>query len=168
MSANVNFRKHLRVSSRFTVLGMIKSICMTAALLLVALPAPAGADDLDDVEKAVIKLAEPQEKAGFDFRADIWSRELKPDLGKAVRSQLFKGNEYRVCVAVPQRSGVEIAAHVLDAQGKPVESAVETVKGGWGVTLHVLPQKTGVYMVVIRRSGGKEKAALVGMISGYK
>ncbi|MEZ0387041.1 MAG: hypothetical protein ACAI34_08250 [Verrucomicrobium sp.] len=141
---------------------------MAVALFAVAVPGAARADDSEDVENAVVKLAEQQEKAGFDFRADIWERELKPDLGKAVRIQLFKGNEYRVCVAVPPKSGVQIAAHVLDSEGKPVESKIETSEGGWGLTLHVTPKKTGIYMVAIRRSGGKEKSTVCAMISGYK
>lgn len=129
---------------------------------------PAGADEVDDVEKALVKLAGKQEKAGFDFRADIWERQLTPDLGKAVRVQFFKGNEYRVCIAVPPESGVQIAAHVLDVEGQPVESKVVTEEGGWGVTLSVTPKRTGVYVVVVRRSGGKEKSTVVAMISGYK
>ncbi len=141
-----------------------------AALVLACLtwPAPVAADEVDDVEAAVVKLATRQEKEGFDFRADIWERQLTPDLGKAVRVQLFKGNDYRVCVAVPPKSGVQIAAHVLDVEGKPVESKVETEEGGWGITLSVKPKRTGVYVVVVRNDGGREKATTVAMITGYK
>jgi hypothetical protein len=131
-------------------------------------PPTAVADEVDDVEAAVVKLATKQEKEGFDFRADIWERQLTPDLGKAVRVQFFKGNEYRVCVAVPPQSGVQIAAHVLDMEGRPVESKAESADGGWGVTLSVKPDRTGVYVVVVRRSGGKEKATICAMINGYK
>ena len=130
--------------------------------------APMHADEVSQVEDAVVSLAKQQEKKGFDFRADIWERELTPDLGKAVRVQFFKGNEYRVCVAVSPKSGVKIAAHVLDVEGAPAESKVEPAEGGWGTTLHVKPKRTGVYMVVIRHAGGTEKATLCAMITGYK
>jgi hypothetical protein len=146
------------------------SILMGSVLMLVCAVSSgfAVADEVDEVEAAVVKLATKQEKEGFDFRADIWERQLPADLGKAVRVQFFKGNEYRVCVAVPPKSGVEIAAHVLDMEGKPVESKVETEEGGWGATLFVKPERTGVYVVVVRRSGGKEKATVCAMINGYK
>lgn len=168
MSANAIFTNHLPLAGRPSGCGFLKAAVLILTTTLLALSGVARADETDELEQAIIKLAEQQEKLGFDFRADIWQRELKPDMGKAVRIQLFKGNEYRVCVAVPQKSGVQIAAHVLDPTGKPIESKVETANGGWGVTLHVTPARTGVYMVAIRRSGGKEKAALCGMISGYK
>jgi hypothetical protein len=145
------------------------SILLSPVLMLMCVfSAIAVGDEVDEVEAAVVKLATKQEKEGFDFRADIWERPLPPNLGKAVRVQFFKGNEYRVCVAVPPQSGVQIAAHVLDMEGKPVESKVETEEGGWGATLFVKPERTGVYVVVVRRSGGKEKTTVCAMINGYK
>lgn len=168
MSANAIFTKRLPGAGRSSVLEFFKAATLVVAVWTLLAGGETRADDADDSEAAIIKLAEQQEKMGFDFRADIWQRELKPDLGKAVRIQLFKGNEYRVCVAVPPKSGVQIAAHVLDSEGNPVESKIETADGGWGVTLHVTPKRTGVYMVAIRRSGGKEKPTICAMISGYK
>ncbi|WP_009964374.1 hypothetical protein [Verrucomicrobium spinosum] len=168
MSANAIFTKSLLGAGRSSVLEFLKATTLVVAVFALFAGGETRADEADDSEAAIIKLAEQQEKLGFDFRADIWQRELKPDLGKAVRIQLFKGNEYRVCVAVPPKSGVQIAAHVLDAEGKPVESKVEASEGGWGVTLHVTPKRTGVFMVAIRRSGGKDKATICAMISGYK
>lgn len=125
------------------------------------------ADETEQVEAALVGLAKTQEALGFDFRADIWERELAPDMGKAVRMQFFKGNDYRVCVAVSPKSGVKIEAHILDGEGKPIETKSEATEGGWGVTLHVKPNRTGVYMVTIRNAGGQKKA-LCAMISGYK
>lgn len=152
--------------------GLLKSLTRAAAvclLLAVVLPsAPLLADEVDDVEAAVVKIASAQEALGFDFRADIWERELTPELGKAVRVQFFKGNDYRVCVAVAPKTGVKIAAHVLDTEGRPIESKIESTDGGWGATLHVKPQRTGVYVVVIRHAGGTPKPALCAMITGYK
>lgn len=147
---------------------LFKSLLTTVAAICLLAPASQAADEVDEVEAALIQLASAQEKDGFDFRADIWERQLTPDLGKAVRVQFFKGNEYRVCVAVPPKSGVQIAAHVLDVEGRPIESKVETAEGGWGITLSVTPKRTGVYVVVVRRSGGKERATVCAMITGYK
>src|SRR4051794_1093569 len=141
----VNFIKN--VVAQNTGVASCFSIPYLRILLLAGLfiAWTARADDVDEVEAAVVKLASAQEKDGFDFRADIWERQLTPDLGKAVRVQFFKGNEYRVCVAVSPQSGVQIAAHVLDVEGPPVESKVKTAEGGWGVTLFVKPKRTGVF-----------------------
>ena len=68
-----------------------------------------AAPEASELESALVKLVEPHEKAGFDFRADIWERELSPEVGKAARVQMFKGNEYRVCLAVPPSSGVQMS-----------------------------------------------------------
>ncbi|MFZ4763451.1 MAG: hypothetical protein ACOYMN_00755 [Roseimicrobium sp.] len=152
----------LSLRRRFGVL----SVLALAAMLLGTQRCPA--DEVEQVETAVVSLAEAQEKDGFDFRADIWERELTPELGKAVRVQFFKGNEYRVCLAVSPKSGVQIAAHVLDIDGSPVENKIVTTDGGWGTTLHVKPKRTGVYVVVVRHASGKQKAAICAMISGYK
>lgn len=145
---------------RFLLAGILACVLMPAA--------PARADEASQVEEALVELAKAQEAQGFDFRADIWERELSPEMGKAVRVQFFKGNEYRVCLAVSPKSGVQIVSQVLDAEGKPIESKVEKTPGGWGVTLHVSPKRTGVYMVTVRHAGGSQKKALCAMISGYK
>lgn len=161
----------IKIQAAFAVAFRKSAHFFVLCLLLVGAWAPwaqVRADELEDVETAIVKLAGKHEKAGFDFRADIWERELTPELGKAVRVQFFKGNEYRVCVAVSPKSGVQIAAHVLDAEGRPMESKIETEEGAWGATLHVTPKRTGVYVVVVRHAGGKEKPAICAMITGYK
>lgn len=131
-----------------------------------ALSARAGAED--DAQKAALLLALPLEEQGFDFRADVWIKELTPELGKAARVQMFKGNDYRVCVSVPKLSGVQITAHVLDADGKTVETKSMPTKDGTGAVLYVKPPRTGVYLFVVRISGGKTQKTLCAMITGYK
>jgi len=125
----------------------------------------AGTEE-EEAESAVLSLSKPLEKAGFNFRADIWERPLTADLGKAVRLQLFKGNDYRVCVAVPQHAGVEIEAHVVDGDGRAIEEKVESK--GWGAILIVKPKHTGIHVITIRQSGGKSKTIACTMIMGYK
>lgn len=148
-------------------ISRILGVCALSILCL-GLSSTALADEEKEVTDAVLSLTTKYEKDGFDFRADIWVRELKPDLGKAVRVQFFKGNDYRICVAVPKDSGVQIAAHILDAEGKPVEGKVEPTKDGWGLVLSAKPKRTGLYVVAIRQSGTTTKATTCAMISGYK
>jgi hypothetical protein len=137
-------------------------------LLAASLPLSLPANPERQTEHAVLYLASQYEPEGFDFRSDIWQRELRPDIGKAVRIQMFKGNDYRVCIAVPPKSGVQIEAHLLDANGKKIEHLIQTTEGSWGSVLHVKPPATGVYMLTIRRSGGAEITTSCSMISGYK
>jgi len=149
MSANFSF-VHLAVLA----LGFV--LCTSAQ----------GGNEEEEAESAVLTLSKPLEKMGFNFRADIWERPLAPELGKAVRLQLFKGNDYRICVAVPQHAGVNIEAHVVDATGQPVEE--KTDSKGWGTVLTVKPKHTGVHVVTIREAGGKTKTVTCTMIMGYK
>jgi len=157
-------------SSLWRPAGIFQAVAILQLLAVFwsAQTSTALADEVEEVERAVVKLAEKPEKDGFDFRADIWARDLKPDVGKAVRVQFFKGNEYRVCVAVPPTSGATVVAHVLDAEGKPMESKTETADGGWGVVLSVKPKSTGVYAVVMRQGERKGKVVPCAMITGYK
>jgi hypothetical protein len=144
------------------------SIRPLLALFLIwgSLSVRAGVEE--DAQKAALLLALPLEEAGFDFRADIWVRELTSEVGKAVRVQMFKGNDYRVCVSVPTGSGAQITAHVLDGEGANMEAKAEPTPDGAGTVLHVKPPRTGVYLFVVKLSGGKTKKTICAMITGYK
>lgn len=151
--------------------GSARRVWLTAVVLLLGWllsPAALQAANESEAERAVLALSKPFEEAGFNFRADIWTRELDADVGKAVRIQMFKGNEYRVCVAVSPASGVQLTAHVLDSEQVAVEDTTEVVNGGaWGIILHVKPKRTGIYLFVVREAG-KGKKTPCAMITGYK
>ncbi len=142
-------------------------VCVTAALVLVSSAVFAGRDQTAP-EAAAWSMARPLEAESYAFRAEAWEKELKPDLGKAVRVQLFKGNDYRFCIAVPMDSGVQITAAVLDGDGKPL-GQLQAVEKGWGLVLSFKPKKTGVYAVAIRQTNqGKAKVVPCAMLTGYK
>ena len=126
------------------------------------------ADDAAEAEAAAQALAKPLEKDDFVLRAEAWLKELRPDVGKAIKVQLFKGNDYRFCVAVPPKSGVQITATVLDFEGKP-GGKIRVVEGDWGVILEYQPKKTGVYVVAIRQTeAGKMRPTTCAMVTGYQ
>jgi hypothetical protein len=126
------------------------------------------ADEAAEAEGAAQAMALPLEKKDFVFRAEAWVKELRPDVGKAIKVQLFKGNDYRFCVAVPPGSGVQITATVLDFEGKP-GGKIRVVEGGWGAVVEYQPKKTGVYVVAIRQTEeGKPKSTVCAMVTGYK
>lgn len=130
--------------------------------------APALAGSVEDAEAAAQALARDQENQGFMFRAEARGTELQKGLGKAVRMQLFKGNEYCIGVAVPRDSGVHVTGAVLGFDGQPV-GEIQPVLDGWGFLLFFKPKKTGVYMVTIRTSeSGAQKDTACAIITGYR
>ena len=61
------------------------------ALAFIAAPARAS---VDDAQSFALQAAEPYVKDGFQVREDYWGGDLGSGEKKAVRQQLFKGNEY--------------------------------------------------------------------------
>ncbi|HRJ10159.1 MAG TPA: hypothetical protein PK490_19155 [Prosthecobacter sp.] len=138
------------------------------ALMLLAFFAPLSAGEADDAESAALALVNDQEKQGFTFRAETWVAPLSKDFGKAVRMQMFKGNEYCVAVAVPRKSGIHVKGEVLDLDGKPV-GEIQPVLEGWGFLLFFKPKKTGVYVATVRmEESGKLKDTHCALITGYR
>ena len=67
----------------------------TSSLLLVLLALqPAIFASVDDAQAFALQAAEPYVKQGFQVREDYWGGDLGSGEKKAVRQQLFKGNEY--------------------------------------------------------------------------
>jgi hypothetical protein len=127
-----------------------------------------AAKSAEEAEAAVRALAKDQEKAAYVFRADVWTGDLPKQVGKAVRMQLFKGNDYCIGVAVPRRSGVRITGAVLDFQGKPV-GEIQPVLDGWGFLLFFKPAKTGTYVVTVHQEEtGSQADTSCALIIGYK
>lgn len=138
-----------------------------AAVLLALLVASAHAAPTE-AETAAWSLARSLEKEGFAFRAESWQKELKPEMGKAVRVQLFKGNDYRFCVAVPAKSGVQINATVLDGAGKQL-GETRPVEAGWGLVIAFKPKHTGVYAIAISQlKQGNAKPVPCALLTGFQ
>lgn len=142
---------------------------LAACVLMLSSLIPAvQAADVEAAEATALRLVPQQEKEGYEFRSESWANELAPDMGRAVRMQLFKGNEYAFCIAVPEKSGVAVTAAVLDFEGKPGGELLP-VKDGWGLVLYYKPKKTGLYVVAIRQTdAGKKKKTACAMITGWK
>jgi hypothetical protein len=134
---------------------LTRPLVLCAVLTLTA--APVTAADTEAAEATALRLVPQQEKEGYEFRSELWTNELAPDLGRAVRMQLFKGNEYAFCIAVPDKSGVAITAAVLDFDGKPGGELLP-VKDGWGLVLFYKPKKTGsMPWPCVRRTRAKRR-----------
>ena len=142
-------------------------LCALACIALSTTASLAGHEPSES-ESAAWSMARPLEKDGFAFRAESWDKELRPEMGKAVRVQLFTGHDYRFCIAVPMSSGVQITAAVLDADGKPA-GTLQAVEQGWGLVVSFKPKHTGVFVVAVRQTDkGKAKAVPCAMLTGFK
>lgn len=144
------------------------ALALLASLLVLSAAPRLSAAAVDDAEAAAKAMARDQEQAGYIFRAEAWTGELGKGIGKAVKMQLFKGNEYCIGVAVPRKSGIHISGSVLDFKGEPV-GEIQPVLDGWGFLLFFKPSKTGVYVVTVHQTeAGKRKDTACAIITGYK
>jgi hypothetical protein len=134
-------------------------LCFTSSHLLAA--------DKHDAERAARVAAGPLEKLGFVFRADSWTRDLRPDVGKAVRVQLFKGLEYRFVVALPPGAGSVVGGAVLDFEGKVASTQVGGEGEAASVVLAIKPKRSGVYVIAVHQ-GAAGKAVPCCILTGYK
>lgn len=116
--------------------------------------------------ETLMDSVETYEKDGYEFRQQAWVGILKPELGRAVRVQFFKGLEYKVCISVPQDSGAKVAAVLLDGEGKQVGQA-DPSEGAGNVVISAKPRRTGYYAVAIRLVEGK-KDVVCAMTQGWK
>ena len=147
---------------------MIRIFTSISALLLVftvVSPAVFGQEDVPPAVAAAREQAAKFEEDGYIFREDHWESLVSPEKGKGIRIQLFKGHEYRICVA--SVSGAKIVSHVLGAEGKPIEDENETISGGSAVNIRVSPKKTGVHMILVRQEEGEEEVECA-MVIGYR
>jgi hypothetical protein len=124
------------------------------------------ADEKADAKRAALALATPLEAEGYAFRQEFWTGAVQPSMGRAVRAQLFKGLDYRVCVALPADARSKITAMVLDFEGKPVGRA-KVASDGRSVVISFKPRKTGVYAIAIRQTEG-QKEVTCALVTGWK
>jgi len=153
-------------STLFTCRKAVMLLTVLVGVLIAGVPAQAR--DKAEAEDGARKLASMFEEQRFEFRAEAWVKDLGPEVGKAVRVQLFKGNDYRFCIAVPPDSGVHVTAAVLDLNGKPT-GEIEPVLDGWGCVLSFKPSKTGVYVVAVHQEkSGKQREVPCAIMTGYR
>ncbi|HZA38257.1 MAG TPA: hypothetical protein VE486_03870, partial [Candidatus Baltobacteraceae bacterium] len=88
-------------------------------LSLIALQ-PAVFASVDDAQSFALQAAEPYVKQGFQVREDYWGGDLGSGEKKAVRQQLFKGNEYWFWLGT-EVERAKVSVHIYDSDGKLAE-----------------------------------------------
>src|SRR3954463_485907 len=109
-----------------------------AALFSLATAARAS---VDDAQSFALQAAEPYVKEGFQVREDYWGGDLGAGEKKAVRQQLFKGNEYWFWLGTEVEKA-NVSVHIYDADGKLAEMPDSWQKGHFAAA-HITPKNTG-------------------------
>ena len=129
-----------------------KVLLYTTSLLaaIVVLPPAifASVDSATVYARAFALLAaEPYVEKGFHVREDYWAGDLASGERKAVRQQLFKGNEYWFCLGT-EVDNAKVSVHIYDSDGKLAEQPDSWSKGHFAAA-HIIPKTTGSYFVIV-------------------
>src|SRR5215831_10440042 len=141
-----------RKTEKFRVNPFAKVLLCTASLLpAIAVPPPAIFAQVDPTtvyaRAWAVLAAEPYVKQGFHVREDYWAGELASGERKAVRQQLFKGNEYWFWLGT-EVDHAKVSVHIYDSDGKLAEQRDSWEKDHLAAA-HIIPKTTGSYFIIV-------------------
>ncbi len=138
-------------------------LCLAVACLIVPRSAFAS---VDDAQSFALQAAEPYVKEGFQIREDYWGGDLAAGEKKAVKQQLFKGNEYWFWLGTEVEKAT-ISVHIYDKEGKLVEQPDSWQKGQFAAA-HVTPQSTDSYFIIVTIETSPEERTHWALIYGFR
>ena len=125
-----------------------KVLFRTSSLLLALMAVqPAIFGSVDDAQSFALQAAEPYVKQGFQVREDYWGGDLGAGEKKAVRQQLFKGNEYWFWLGT-EVDHAKVSVHIYDSDGELAERPDSWAKGHFAAA-HIIPKTTGSYFTIV-------------------
>ena len=133
--------------------------------LIVALQSTVVAS-VDDAQSFALQAAEPYVKEGFQVREDYWGGDLGSGEKKAVRQQLFKGDEYWFWLGT-EVERAKISVHIYDSDGKLAEEPDGWEKGHFAAA-HVVPKTTGSYFVIVNVEESPEERTHWALVYGFR
>ena len=147
--------------------AFVKSLLCTSSLLaaLVVLQ-PAILASVDDAQSFALQAAEPYVKEGFQVREDYWGGDLGSGEKKAVRQQLFKGNEYWFWLGT-EVDRAKVSVHIYDSDGKLAEESDGWEKGHFAAA-HVIPKTTGSYFIIVSVEESPEERTHWALVYGFR
>jgi hypothetical protein len=147
--------------------GFAKIFLGGSSLLLVLTGLqPSALATVDDAQSFALQAAEPYVKQGFQVREDYWGGDLASGEKKAVRQQLFKGNEYWFWMGT-EVDKAKVAVHVYDSDGKLAEEADSWEKGHFAAA-HVIPKATGSYFIIVSVEQSPEERTHWALVYGFR
>ena len=127
---------------------------------------PAVVASVDDAQSFALQAAEPYVKQGFQVREDYWGGDLGSGEKKAVRQQLFKGNEYWFWLGT-EVDRAKVSVHVYDSDGKLAEESNGWEKGHFAAA-HVIPKTTGSYFIIVSVEQSPEERTHWALVYGFR
>ena len=144
------------------VLNLTASIAVFCAASL----ATRVSASVDDAQSFALQAAEPYVKEGFQVREDYWGGDLGSGEKKAVRQQLFKGNEYWFWLGTEVEKA-KVSVHVYDADGKLAEQSDSWQKGHFAAA-HITPPTTGSYFIIVSIDESPEDRTHWALVYGFR
>ncbi len=142
---------------------------MTGAILGLALLvaiSPVAHASVDDAQSFALQAAEPYVKDGFQVREDYWGGDLGIGEKKAVKQQLFKGNEYWFWLGTEVEKAT-LSVHIYDSEGKLVELPDSWQKGQFAAA-HLIPATTGSYFIIVTIEKSPEERTNWALVYGFR
>src|SRR5919204_494753 len=121
---------------------------------------------VDDAQSFALQAAEPYVKEGFQVREDYWGGDLGSGEKKAVRQQLFKGNEYWFWLGT-EVDRAKVSVHIYDSDGKLAEEPDSWEKGHFAAA-HVIPKTTGSYFIIVSVEQSPEDRTHWALVYGFR
>lgn len=137
---------------------------LACALLLSGPVVPARAM-VDDSHSAAMEAAVPAVKLGFKIRQEYWKGVMKSGDQKAVKQQLFKGNEYWFFLGT-DAEGATIKIDIYDSKGTKVTIETKTAEDSSAV--RILAPATGTYVVVFSLATKEKEEISWALAYGYR
>jgi hypothetical protein len=138
----------------------------SSLLVAVMVMQRAACASVDDAQSFALQAAEPYVKQGFQVREDYWGGDLASGEKKAVRQQLFKGNEYWFWLGT-EVDRAKVSVHIYDSDGKLAEEPDSWEKGHFAAA-HVIPKTTGSYFVIVSVEESPEDRTHWALVYGFR
>jgi hypothetical protein len=148
--------------NRFAKLLLRVSFLLTAVIVMQR----AACASVDDAQSFALQAAEPYVKQGFQVREDYWGGDLASAEKKAVRQQLFKGNEYWFWLGT-EVDRAKVSVHIYDSDGKLAEEPDSWEKGHFAAA-HVVPKTTGSYFIIVSVEESPEERTHWALVYGFR
>jgi hypothetical protein len=142
---------------------LFRTSSLVAALVIMQ---RASFASVDDAQSFALQAAEPYVKQGFQVREDYWGGDLASGEKKAVRQQLFKGNEYWFWLGT-EVDRAKVSVHIYDSDGKLAEESDSWEKGHFAAA-HVIPKITGSYFVIVSVEESPEERTHWALVYGFR
>src|SRR3982751_7048903 len=147
--------------------ALLKTTLRTTLLIALAvIAAPAARASADDAQAFALQAAEPYVKEGYQVREDYWGGDLGAGEKKAVKQQLFKGNDYWFWLGTDVEKA-SISVHIYDKEGKLIEQPDSWQKGQFAAA-HITPQSTDSYFIIVTIEESPDERTHWALVYGFR